>query len=174
LTKPLSRVVTQSHYEAKGLGIPSLRRFVVFWDPQNNVEWYVPYAWLVASPTCDIRTDMLVPETPETNRERTLDTMPPAVQTVLGDSGSDAEREARLTALVEQVGSITKAGQALHFCEEIVYAKVGGQQLKAKCVFCRLSLTSTGSTRVVDHMIVCIRAPSQVQKRLLFFACAHA
>ena len=35
LTKPLSRVVTQSLYEAKGLGIPSLRRFVVFWDPQN-------------------------------------------------------------------------------------------------------------------------------------------
>ena len=46
LTKPLSRVVTQSHYEAKGLGIPSLRRFVVFWDPQNSASsspflyWY--------------------------------------------------------------------------------------------------------------------------------------
>ena len=35
LTKPLSRVVTQSLFEAKGLGIPTIRRFVVFWDPQN-------------------------------------------------------------------------------------------------------------------------------------------
>ena len=45
----------------------------------------------------------LAPETPQANR--TLDTVQ---QTKLGDSGSDAEREARLTELVEKVGNIMK------------------------------------------------------------------
>ena len=45
-------------------------------------------------------------ETLQTNR--TLDTVQ---QTTLGDSGSDAERGARLTVLVEQVGKITKPGR---------------------------------------------------------------
>ena len=38
LTKPLSRVVTQSLFEAKGLGIPTIRRLYIYIKHRKRVE----------------------------------------------------------------------------------------------------------------------------------------
>lgn len=89
---------------------------------------------------------------------------PPALaQVLLGDETASAvELDASLADIVEQVGKITKPKQAMEFFCEKTFAKVGGQQLTGRCVFCKMSITSSGAQRLVTHLARCMCAPNIV------------
>ena len=91
-------------------------------------------------------------------------------QPLLGD---DDDKEARHAAMLEQVNDIvarlgdtgiSKPKDALLFVVNLQYKKVGGQQLECQCMFCNKLISSTGATRVVDHLIVCILCPDAVKQ----------
>ena len=83
---------------------------------------------------------------------------------VLGDDDAE-ERKDELNALVVQVGEIKKCKQAIEFFTNIKSEKVGSQQVKATCVFCKRGpIASTGSARLVDHLLCCDAAPRPVKE----------
>lgn len=85
------------------------------------------------------------------------------VQTALGDRDAD-EREEEINEIVVQVGEISKPRQAVHFFVDIKSEKVGSQQIKATCLFCRKGpIASTGAARLVDHLIACDACPKPVK-----------
>lgn len=61
------------------------------------------------------------------------------------------------------MGCIDKAGSAFHFFHD-VKRKEFSQQLTSTCTFCNLHVTSTGATRLVQHLVKCITAPKEVKK----------
>ncbi|KAL1500308.1 hypothetical protein AB1Y20_012974 [Prymnesium parvum] len=70
--------------------------------------------------------------------------------------------KARIEALVQQVGEITRPSNVFSFYSDSTYFKVGGQQLTAKCIFCKMLFTGAGATRFVDHTSRCALAPPTV------------
>ena len=91
------------------------------------------------------------------------------VQDRLGDY---EERHERRLALNEEVNTklealgpagITKPKELLNFMDNVTYKTVGGQQLECDCSFCGFHIVSTGSSRVVPHVIDCLLAPSVVK-----------
>ena len=92
------------------------------------------------------------------------------VQRRLGD---DEEAEQRLAEERDEVsdiiehlngGVISKPKDALSFARDIKYKAVGGQQLTCKCMFCNMSITSTGAVRIVDHFCkTCVLVPAEVK-----------
>ena len=93
-----------------------------------------------------------------------------ARQVLLGD---DEEANANIMSLQEethhvlsQLGEpgITKPKELLLFTRNLVYKKIGGQQLEADCMFCGYHINSTGATRIVDHMRdACVLCPPCVK-----------
>ena len=83
-----------------------------------------------------------------------------ARQVLLGD---DEEANANIMSLQEethhvlsQLGEpgITKPKELLLFTRNLVYKKIGGQQLEADCMFCGYHINSTGATRAL--WITCV------------------
>ncbi|KAL1527180.1 hypothetical protein AB1Y20_015859 [Prymnesium parvum] len=66
-------------------------------------------------------------------------------------------------ACIRRIGKIDKPKQAKEFFVDVTYKKVGGELLKGSCMFCTSSVTSTGSTRLVDHLISCHLCPQNVR-----------
>ena len=89
---------------------------------------------------------------------------PVIVATLLGDD-DDAEGRVALMgeeacrALAQMGGSMRKPADAEAFFVNVLYKKVGGQQLTADCMFCHRAVTSTGASRLVDHMGGCALVP---------------
>ena len=92
-------------------------------------------------------------------------------QALLGDVEDSEER--RLT-LVEETNQkmerfgdagITKPKQVLDFVRNLQYKTVGGQQFQGNCMFCNISIHSTGATRVVCHLVECVLATAQIKKQ---------
>ena len=52
---------------------------------------------------------------------------------------------------------IARPKDALLFVNNLDYKTAGGAQLTCFCMFCNLRITSTGSSRVVDHLSVPLR-----------------
>lgn len=65
---------------------------------------------------------------------------------------------------MEKIGTIDKPKFAREFFTDIKYKKVGGEQLTAKCMFCTAAVTSTGTTRLKDHLSSCVLCPPRVKK----------
>ena len=84
----------------------------------------------------------------------------------LGDDVDDeaTARQPELTETVHRVGDIKKRAQSLEFFKNKQYLKVGGQQLKAQCMGCLISVSSTGSTQLVDHCIGCVGLRGSVRE----------
>ena len=60
-------------------------------------------------------------------------------------------------------GGLSKPKQALEFVKNVTYKSVGGQQLTCNCMFCNVSISSTGATRVVDHLLKCQLCPPDIR-----------
>ena len=93
---------------------------------------------------------------------------PPVVTAVPCPGATAAERlavaQARVDALDvlldEKFATLGEAGiarpkDALLFVNNLDYKTAGGAQLTCFCMFCNLRITSTGSSRVVDHLRAC-------------------
>ncbi|KAL3895711.1 MAG: hypothetical protein SGPRY_013447 [Prymnesium sp.] len=91
-------------------------------------------------------------------------------QALLGDANSQrqlelASRQARADAILETLGpkGLAKPRDTLHFFTDVKFKKVSGQQLEAKCMFCKLGpMSSTGATRLVDHLVGCLLCPPSI------------
>mmetsp|Transcript_15687 Transcript_15687/g.27266 ORF Transcript_15687/g.27266 Transcript_15687/m.27266 type:complete len:207 (+) Transcript_15687:3-623(+) len=55
--------------------------------------------------------------------------------------------------------------QTKEFFTGATYKRVGGEQLTAKCMYCSVLVTSTGATRLLDHLVKCSLCPSEVRER---------
>eukprot|EP00962_Isochrysis_galbana_P022461 scaffold6717_cov133-Isochrysis_galbana.AAC.1 len=80
------------------------------------------------------------------------------------DGGND-ERLEQLAAVVATAGEITSGKQSLSFFSDKTYKSEGGQQVTGKCIFClkSKSVASTGSTRLVNHLMSCSAVPKSVK-----------
>eukprot|EP00327_Prymnesium_parvum_P021228 CAMPEP_0113236624 /NCGR_PEP_ID=MMETSP0008_2-20120614/4192_1 /TAXON_ID=97485 /ORGANISM="Prymnesium parvum" /LENGTH=214 /DNA_ID=CAMNT_0000083637 /DNA_START=363 /DNA_END=1003 /DNA_ORIENTATION=- /assembly_acc=CAM_ASM_000153 len=68
-------------------------------------------------------------------------------------------------SVVERLGKIDKPKHAKEFFTGATYKRVGGEQLTAKCMYCSVLVTSTGATRLLDHLVKCSLCPSEVRER---------
>lgn len=66
-----------------------------------------------------------------------------------------AELKTEVADLLHQQ-PIEKPRHVLNFFRNATYKSGGGQQLSATCMFCKHKITSTGSTRLVEHLAGCI------------------
>ena len=85
-----------------------------------------------------------------------------------------AVAQARVDALdlileekLETLGApgIVRPKDALLFVKDLEY-KEGSksvQQLTCKCMFCNMHISSTGATRVVDHLTACVLCPQRIK-----------
>lgn len=97
-------------------------------------------------------------------------------QVVLGDLSVEEQREERRRKIDErlleigaQLGAegLTKHKHALCYFDNIEYKNLGGQQLTAHCMFCGMGpISSTGSTRLVEHLAICRACPQAVQQQV--------
>ncbi|KAL1512287.1 hypothetical protein AB1Y20_005549 [Prymnesium parvum] len=76
--------------------------------------------------------------------------------------GMEEEEVVEVPEWKKYVDSITKPACALHFFEEII-RKDCSQQIKGACVFCKFSVISTGSSRLMVHLMKCPVAPKGVK-----------
>lgn len=80
------------------------------------------------------------------------------VATTLGD---ERAAEAQMEALRDEAKNILqrqpieKPKHVLALFKNVQYKKVGGQELVGQCMFCKRSVTSTGATRCLDHLVSC-------------------
>ena len=96
----------------------------------------------------------------------------PARPTVVGvDPDVSAARADALHALVDEqfdlLGEkgITQFKHALQFTNNLAYKGGSATQLTAECMFCKMRITSTGATRVVDHFLkTCVLVPERVKQ----------
>lgn len=86
----------------------------------------------------------------------------------LGDTDAvAAARKAldeKVDMILERLGSIEKPKSAKEFFTNVQYKKVGGELLTASCMFCKTSVTSTGLTRLKDHLAACVLCPARVKQ----------
>lgn len=92
-------------------------------------------------------------------------------QAILGDVETAAVRrselEERAAEIVNEMGgmeTINKPKAVMKFYTDIQYKNVGGQHVTAVCMFCQLKLTSTGSTRLLQHMCSCALCPTRLME----------
>ena len=94
----------------------------------------------------------------------TIETTTELVQSALGNVNDRTTNEDHVVQIVHQVGEIRQAKQALMFFDNKASSSVGSQQVKGICTFCQRSVTSTGATRMVDHLSKdCILVPFEVK-----------
>ncbi|KAL1525296.1 hypothetical protein AB1Y20_020158 [Prymnesium parvum] len=100
-------------------------------------------------------------------------TVPTPMPTVTADAhlgeqhllwANDEQRQQLREQCIHKAGDITKTGQAFLFFVNPMYKAVGSQQLSASCVFCSRTVISTGSTRLVDHLLKCALVTNEVRK----------
>ena len=102
----------------------------------------------------------MVPHTQQLTTQQETTVVTP--QAVLGDDDCGFEAE-RISVLVAQVGPIKQPKQAISFLDK-VSPSVGGQQVKGNCTFCSKLISSTGATRIVDHLAwECPLVPPEVK-----------
>lgn len=89
------------------------------------------------------------------------------VQTCLGDQPVDDAHQAKIVAVLQELGKITKPKQVMSLFTDHRYKKVGGQQLTAACLFCKRDVTSTGATRLVEHTASCPLVPKDTKDSFL-------
>ena len=94
-----------------------------------------------------------------------------SAQDLLGDASDISERQKAIADRVRQVGNITKPAQAAEFFDNKQYKSVGSQQCKGDCFFCTKQVTSTGSTRQVEHILICPVCPADVKQAFKALAC---
>ena len=75
----------------------------------------------------------------------------------------DSLLEERFAALGE--AGIKRPRDALRFTNNLEY-KSGAQQLVCCCMFCNARVCSTGSSRVLDHLLGCVLCPARVKQPL--------
>ena len=103
----------------------------------------------------------------------------PVVTAVPCPGATAAERlaaaQARVDALDalldEKFATLGEAGiarprDALLFVNNLEYKTAGGAQLTCFCMFCNLRITSTGASRVSDHLRACTLCPERVKQPL--------
>ena len=99
--------------------------------------------------------------------------MVPAAGAMQQQLGDDDERQAKQLALQRDAetrlaalgtGGIQKPKDTLAFLNNLVYKKVGGQQLTGNCMWCNKAINSTGATKVVDHFAICMLCPRDVKQ----------
>ena len=110
----------------------------------------------------------------------TATAMPPVVTAMpLMPGATAAERLAHAQARVDQLdllvdekfeglgeAGITRPKDALLFTNGLEYKAGAVQQLTCKCMFCNIHISSTGATRVVDHLTACYLCPVRVKQPL--------
>ncbi|KAL1527711.1 hypothetical protein AB1Y20_009096 [Prymnesium parvum] len=62
----------------------------------------------------------------------------------------------------------SKPKDTKRFYKEVVH-KDRGAQLSGLCMFCNKKVTSTGATRLVDHLIDCVHAVKEIKDFIIFF-----
>lgn len=68
-----------------------------------------------------------------------------------------------LEDILQKCGTIDKPGKAIEFFYDKKYRAVGSQQLSAKCFFCHMPVTSTGSTKLLNHLMSCVLTPKTIK-----------
>ena len=67
---------------------------------------------------------------------------------------------------LEQLGEagITRPRDVLLLVKELKNKEGKGMQLSGACMFCNASITSTGATRFVDHILDCPLVPARIRQ----------
>ncbi|KAL3907743.1 MAG: hypothetical protein SGPRY_010062, partial [Prymnesium sp.] len=93
-----------------------------------------------------------------------------STQLTLGDFPLELAQAVKEKAMGLLQSEIIKPKAVLPFFTSVQYKSIGGTQLSATCMFCTKFLSSTGCTRLVDHLAscnVCIPAVREQVEKLI-------